>query len=49
MKLTEEQKIKAYLNKLSKDRLVELILQLMLDKRVIQAQLDELKKSSKDV
>lgn len=48
MKMTEEQKIKENLNKMSKDRLIELILQLLFDKRAMQAEIDaqkDLKKS----
>lgn len=45
MKQTEEQKIKENLNKMSKERLVELVLQLLFDKRVMQTEIDNLKKS----
>lgn len=45
MKQTEEQKIKESLNKMSKERLVELVLQLLFDKRVMQTEIDNLKKS----
>ena len=48
MKMTEEQKIKENLNKMSKDQLVELIFQLLFDKRAMQAKIDaqkDLKKS----